>query len=124
MKVDVVLGGNRHAVKRSRLVAPLAERRHDLFVDPMPDGLQDTGFDDSALRVNGHFDNDVALQIAREFGTRDWRVGIYDRISHMHFVAGDWAIDHRAERRTRTGIVLGSLGIGRNQLMVGGRFRR
>lgn len=122
MKVDVVLGSNWHAVERGRLVAPLAERRHDLFVDPMPDGLQDTGLDDVALRVDGHFDNDVALQIPGKFGTRYRRVGIDDGISHVHFMTGDRPVDHGAQRRSSAGIMLGSLGVLGNRMMVRGRL--
>jgi hypothetical protein len=122
MKVDVVFGGNRHAVKRGRPVVPLPQRRHDLFVDPMPDGLQNAGFDDIALRIDSHFDNDVALQIPGEFGTRDRRVGIHDGISHVYFMARDRPVDHGAQRRPRAGIVLGSFGVSVNRLMVGRRF--
>ncbi len=120
MEVDVMLGGNGYAVERGWLVAPLPERRHDLFVDPMPDGLQDAGFDDSALRVDGHFDNDVALQIPGKFRSCNRRVGIHDGISHVHFMASDRPVDHGAEGRARAGIVLGGFGVHGNRLMAGG----
>jgi len=122
MEVDVVLGSDRHPIERGRLVAPLAERCHDFFVDPMPDGLQDAGFDDVALRVDGYFDNDVALKISGEFGTRDWRVRIHDGISHVHFMSRNRSVNHGAKRRSRARIVLRSFCVRRSRLMVGGRF--
>ena len=119
MEMNVMLGGNGHAIERGRLVVPVAERCQDLFVDPMSDGLQNAGFDDVALRVDGHLDNDVPLQIPRKFRPRDRRVRIHDGISHVHFVARDRPVDHGAKGRSSAGIVLGSFGLRRNQLMIG-----
>jgi hypothetical protein len=120
MEVDIVPGGHREAVKRGRLVVPPPERRHNLFVDPMPDGLQNAGLDDVTLRVDSDFDNDVALHISGEFGTRDRRVRIHDGISHVHFMTSDRPVDHGAQRRSGPGIVLGAFRI--RGPMVGRRF--
>ncbi len=65
--MNVVLRRNGDAIKRSRLIAPLAQRGDNLFVDSVADRLHNSRLDDVALRVDGDFDNYIALKVAREF---------------------------------------------------------
>jgi len=122
MEVDVMLGGDGNAVEGGGLVVPSPERGLDLLVDSMPDRLDNLRLDDISLRVDGHFDHHVALQIPGKFGARDGRIRIYDGIGHVHFMAGDRPVNHGPKRRSSARIVLGCFCIRRNRLMVSSRL--
>ena len=61
MEVYVVLGGDGCAVERRGLVVPAAKSGFDLFVDAVADRLHDLGFDDVALGVDRHLNDDISL---------------------------------------------------------------
>src|SRR5258708_8864542 len=109
MEMYVVPGSDWRAVERGRLVVPAAQGGLDLFVDPVTDRLHNFGFDDVALGVDRDFDDDVALQVPGKLGAGHRRIWIHDRISDMDFMAGDRSVNHGAERRTSTGVVVGGL---------------
>src|SRR5260370_12699385 len=109
MEVHVVPGSDWRSVERGRLVVPAAQGGLDLFVDPVADRLHNFGFDDVALGVDRDFDDDVALQVPGKLGAGHRRIWIHDRISDMDFMAGDRSVNHGAERRTSTGVVVGGL---------------
>src|SRR5271155_1847726 len=96
VEVYVVPRGDGRAIECGWLVVPAAQSGLDFLVDAMADRLHDLGFYDVALLVDCYLDDHVADQVAREFGAVDGRIRIYDRIGNMHFVAGDWAVEHGA----------------------------
>ena len=67
MEVNVVLGSNRDTIERGGLVPPLAQRGDNFFIDAVADGLHDSRLDNVALRVDSDLDDDVTLQVARQF---------------------------------------------------------
>jgi hypothetical protein len=126
MEVHIGTRGDRGAIERSGLIVPTAERICNLFVDPVPDRLDDLGFDYIAGRVDCHLDDDVADDVARKRSTVDGRVGGNDRICHVHFMAADRSIDHGAEWRACVGVMVASvcIGDGRGRLRLWSRLRR
>jgi hypothetical protein len=125
MEVHIGARGDRGAIERSGLIVPAAERICNLFVDPVPDSLDDFGFDHIAGRVDCHLDDDVADDVARKRSTVDGRVGGNDRICDVHFMAADRSIDHGAEWRAGVGVMVASvcIGDGRSRLGLWSRFR-
>lgn len=120
MEVHVVPGGDWRAVERGRLVVPAAKGGLDLLVDPVADRLHNFGFDDVALGVDCHFDDDIAHQVPGKCGALHGRIWIHDRIRNVHFMACNRSVDHGAQRRSGAGIVVGGFRVGRDLL----RFRR
>lgn len=99
----VVMRGDGRAVQGRGLVVPAPEGGLDFFVDAMPDGLDNPGVDHIALGINGDFDDDVAGKVARKLSTVNRRIGVNDGIGYMDFMAGNWAVDDCAERRSGLG---------------------
>src|ERR1700677_402129 len=126
MEVHIGARGDRGAIERSGLIVTAAERICNLFVDPVPDSLDDLGFDYIAGRVDCHLDDDVADDVARKRSTVDGRVGGNDRICDVHLMAADRSIDHGAEWRACAGVMVASvcIGDGRGWLRLWSRLRR
>ena len=122
MEVDVVLGGDRCAIEGGGLEVPLAESGHHFFVDAVANRLQKPGLSDVALCVDGDFDDDVPLQVTREFGTRHRRVRKDDGIGYVYLVTLDGAVNHGAKRRSGASVALCSFRIRRNHQMFFHRF--
>ena len=117
MEVDVVLGGDRCAIEGGGLEVPLPESGHHFFVDAVANRLQKPGLSDVALRVDGDFDDDVPLQVTREFSARHRRVRKDDGIGYVHLVALDGA-----KRRSGASVAICSFRIRRNHQMFFRRF--
>ena len=98
MEVNVVLGGDGGAIEGGGLEVPLAESGHHFFVDAVANRLHQPGLSDVALSVDGDLDDDVPLQVTREFGTRHRRVRKDDGIGYVYLMAIDGAINHGAQR--------------------------
>src|SRR5437899_703257 len=112
VEVHIVLGCDRHAVEGGRLIAPLAKSGDDFFVDAVADRLYNSGLDDVALRVDGDLDNHISLKVARQFRARYGWIRKHNRVGHMHFMAFDRSVNHGAQRRTGTHIVIGGFRVG------------
>src|SRR5271165_4298133 len=124
MEVHVDTRGDWCPVERSGLEVPPAKSGLDLFVDPVADGLRDFGFNDVALRVYRHDDDDIANQVPGKFGAIDRRVGMHRGISDVDFMAGDRSVNHRAQRRPRLRIAVASLRVCNERLRCWRRLWR
>ena len=60
MKMNVMVRSHGGAIQSRRLVVPAPQRGFNFFVDPMPDGLHDLGFDDIAFGVDRNLDHHIA----------------------------------------------------------------
>ena len=74
MKVDIVLGWNRHAIPCCRMKAPVAQNRDDAIVDAMTKPLKKPFLYHSALRINRDFHDDVTLDTARQLRSVDLEI--------------------------------------------------
>jgi len=104
----------------------LAKSGDDFFVDPVADGLYNSGLDDVALRVDGDFDNHISLKVARQFRARHGWIRKHNRVGYVYFMAFDGPVNHChcAKCRASACIVIGSFRVSRNLKMVGRRFGR
>jgi len=121
--MNIVPRRNRRSVQRCRLVVPAAKSSLDLFVDPMADRLDNFGFDDIALRIDGDFNDNIAHQVARKRGAVHGRVWVYGRIGNVNLMSSDRTVNHSAERRSGAGVAVASFGVGQ-KLRLGCRLRR
>jgi len=78
--MNIVPRRNRRSVQRCRLVVPAAKSSLDLFVDPMADRLDNFGFDDIALRIDGL---QTSPPVARKRGAVHGRFGLHGRIGNV-----------------------------------------
>ena len=124
MVVEVMPRRHGRAIERGGLVVPAAQRGLDLFVDSVPDRLHNLGFDDAALGVDGHLDDDVAHQVPRKLGAVEGEIRKHHWIRDVNFVAGDRPVNHGAQRRPGVGIVLACFRIGHDLLGLWGSFWR
>ena len=116
--MDVVLRSYRRAVECRRLEVPLAECAHDLFVNPVADSLDDSGFDHVSLRIDGDLDDDISLQARRKFGPGDGRIRENRGVRDMHFMPANGALDQSTEGRAGTRLLLGNFCIRRDRLLM------
>ena len=114
--MNVVPGGNGSAVESGWLVVPAAQRGFDLLVDAVADGLHDLGFNDGAIRINRHLNDDIPNQVVRQVGAVDGRIGIDGRIGYVDFISGDGAVDQGSKRRSGVRVVIAGLSVSQNLL--------
>jgi len=65
--MNIMLGGNGHAVPSCRMKAPIPQHRNDAIIYTMSEALKKPFFHYRALCVNGDFHNYVALNTAGQF---------------------------------------------------------
>ena len=91
--MHIVPRGNGSAVERCRRVVPSPQGGFDLLVDAVSNRLHNFGLDNITQRVDCDFNDHVADQISRELAALNRRIGINNRISDMHLVTNDRAVD-------------------------------
>jgi len=112
MEVYIVPRGYWRAIQRGRLVMPAPKGGRYLLVDSVPDGLDNFGVNYISRGVDSHFDHHVASEIMRKPRAIHRRIRIDRWIRDVNLVPSDGAVDHRPEKRSSVGIVLGGVGHG------------
>lgn len=101
---------------------PTAQGGFNFFVDAVADGLYNFCLDHIALGVDGDLNDHVTGQILWQFRAIDWRIGVYDWISDVHFMAGNRPIHYRTERRPGLRVQAGLYGPRFGRAMLGRWF--
>src|SRR5205823_11728923 len=75
MEVDVLPGGNGHAVVGGGMEAPVVQRGNDALLNTVAQPLQNLHSGDVALGIDGDLNHNIALQAGGELGIGNGRVG-------------------------------------------------
>ncbi len=68
MEVYILSRGYGSTIQRGRLIVPLPKYCFNFLVDSMTDRLHDFGSNHVALRIDRHFNDDIALEVSRKSG--------------------------------------------------------